>query len=62
MSNANRAFGINFESGDCASSSTMGSAPAPCDASHYDAAEAAVAKLGNFMDYQRNGELVSVIY
>lgn len=60
MSN-NNAYGIKFESDDSASSmmgvpSSQGNsslAPSMAGSSQYDAAEAAVARLGNIMDGQR---------
>lgn len=48
----NSQFGIKFESDD-STNSMLGNAPVPRDASHYNAAEAAVAKLESIMVGQR---------
>lgn len=55
MSNlGSHSFGIKFESDDSASSMMSGNS-VQGDPSQYDAAEAAVAKLGSLMDGQRGG-------
>ena len=64
MNNSN---GIKFESDDNASASSLmslsagnTSGPLAGGSSHYDAAEAAVAKLGSIMDGQRGECMMSL--